>query len=128
MMIHVNPAMTGPHMARTLRLVGVNAADVTRRRKTGQYVAAFFVPGMQEAVEPAAIHAARIERLQGARIVDAFDTHAHWRQGSPVIEATVLFEINIAEVTPVTVAPACTALGFPVCRAIVLYAGHKKCP
>lgn len=126
MMIHVNPAMTGPHMARTLRLVGIHAADVTRRRKTGEYVAAFFVPGMQDAVEPAASYAARIAGIAGTRIVDAFDTIAHWRAGNPVIEATVLFEIT--EVQPVKVAPVCTALGFPVCRAIVLYAGHKKCP
>jgi len=79
-------------MRRHLETRGVCAQKIVRRRDTGDYVADFYVPEMNDPIEPSKIWAGRIRRtLEDVTIVTMHDTIASWRPGHPVIYATVIF-------------------------------------
>ena len=79
-------------MCRHLISAGVAAQKVVRKRESGDYVADFFIPDMDEAIPPAHEWAAQIQAvLPSARILDTHNTIAAWRIGQPVIYATVSF-------------------------------------
>jgi hypothetical protein len=87
--------LTGPKMQARLKASGIDARQVTRSRRTGYYVADFYSPGMQSPVTPARVWAERIQqRVGGLTIVDRDDTVADWRDGQPVIYASVTFAVR----------------------------------
>jgi len=82
-------------MRRHLVASGVAAQKVVRKRETGDYVADFFIPEMDDPIPPASEWAMQIRRvLPDARILDTHDTIAAWRSGEPVIYATVVFRLS----------------------------------
>lgn len=91
--------VSGRAMCRHLISSGVSAQKVVRKRETGNYVADFFIPEMDEAIPPADEWAEQIRRvLPTAHILDTHDTVASWRTGQPVIYATVIFRWSESEV------------------------------
>ena len=76
-----------------LRSLGINVQQVTRKRRTGHYLAEFFVPEMREPVPPAALWAQTISDA-GLTVLDSEDTVASWRPDRPVIWATVTFALG----------------------------------
>lgn len=87
--------LTGPEMQAYLKSAGIEAQKVVRRRDTGYYVADFFIPGMDAAVQPSAAWAERIrQRLDGLTIVNMSDTIASWRAEKPIIWASVTFAFS----------------------------------
>lgn len=86
--------VSGRQICRELVELNVAAQKVVWKQDTGDYVADFFVPEMQEATKPAAEWAKLIKKaLPTARIMDTHDTKAVWRPGKPVIYATVIFRL-----------------------------------
>lgn len=84
--------LSGRAMCRHLVSLGVAAQKVVRKQETGEYVADFFVPEMDDAILPAKTWAQRIsEALPNAHIIRVHDTIAGWRPEQPVICATVTF-------------------------------------
>ncbi len=82
-------------MCRHLISAGVAAQKVVRKRETGDYVADFFIPDMDEEIPPADVWAKQIQRvLPDALILDTHNTIAAWRTGQPVIYATVIFKYS----------------------------------
>jgi hypothetical protein len=82
-------------MQALLRAVGIDAQKVTRRRHSGHYVADFFVPNLQEPVNPSNFWAENIsQRVDGLKIIEHEDTVADWRAGQPVIWASVTFALD----------------------------------
>ena len=87
--------MTGRALQRHLATLGIGAQKLVRRRETGDYVAEFFVPEMNEPVESSRVWAKRIRTiLPHATIIDTHDTIASWRPDTPVIYATVIFTLQ----------------------------------
>lgn len=87
--------ITGRAMCRHLVSLGIDVQKVVRKRETGDYVADFFVPQMQNPIAPAREWARQIRRvLPSASIIDTHDTVASWRAGEPVIYATVAFRYS----------------------------------
>lgn len=81
-------------MHRHLASLGVPAQKVVRKQASGDYVADFYVPQMEQPIAPAHEWAKRIRAtLPEARIKDTHDTIADWRPGNPVIYATVIFSV-----------------------------------
>lgn len=82
-------------MCRHLVALGVAAQKVVRKQETGDYVADFFIPEMDDPIPPATEWARQIRRvLPEAHIIDTHDTIAAWRAGQPVIYATVVFQLS----------------------------------
>ncbi len=82
-------------MRRQLASLGVPAQKVVRKQATGDYVADFYVPQMEQATAPAQEWARRIRAtLPQATIRATHDTVADWRPGTPVIYATVTFSLR----------------------------------
>ncbi|MEO1287329.1 MAG: hypothetical protein AAFV93_06140 [Chloroflexota bacterium] len=82
-------------MRRYLVSLGVDTQKVVRKRETGNYVADFYISGMDDPIAPARNWARDIcHVLPDAKIVDTHDTIATWRKGKPVIYATVTFDWN----------------------------------
>lgn len=91
--------VSGRAMCRHLISSGVSAQKVVRKRETGNYVADFFIPEMDEAIPPANEWAEQILGvLPTAHILDTHDTIAGWRAEQPVIYATVVFHWSEAEI------------------------------
>lgn len=87
--------LSGRAMRRHLTSLGVPAQKVVRKQASGDYVADFYVPQMEQPVPSAQEWASRIRRsLPQARIKDTHDTIADWRPGNPVIYATVTFSVR----------------------------------
>ena len=87
--------MTGRALQRHLATLGIAAQKLVRKRETGDYVAEFFVPGMKDPVEPSRVWAKRIRTmLPQATIISTQDTIASWRPDTPVIFATVIFQLQ----------------------------------
>lgn len=85
--------LSGRAMCRHLMSLGVVVQKVVRKRETGDYVADFFIPDMDDAIAPASQWAQVIRRaLPDAKIIDTHDTIASWRPDQPVIHATVVFQ------------------------------------
>jgi hypothetical protein len=90
--------MTGRALQRHLKALGIPAQKLVRKRETGDYVAEFFVPEMDEPIEPSRVWAKRIRAiLPNATIIDTHDTIASWRPDTPVIYATVIFQLQDEE-------------------------------
>lgn len=90
--------MTGRAMQRHLESLGIPAQKLVRKRESGDYVAEFFVPEMNEPIEPSRIWAQRIQAiLPHATIINTHDTIASWRPDTPVIYATVIFQLRDEE-------------------------------
>ena len=91
----------GKQMRDRLKIAGVPVEKVTRKRATGHYLAEFYVPGLKDGVDSAAIYAGMIKSgLTNVRVINAHDTCAHWRDGQPVIMASVEFETLAATTHP----------------------------
>lgn len=87
--------LTGRAMYRHLVSLGIDVQKVVRKRETGNYVADFFVPQMQNSIAPADEWARKIRTvLPSASIIDTHDTIADWRSGEPVIYASVAFSFS----------------------------------
>lgn len=111
----------------------LNAAGIpvtwVRRTKHRQYIADFFVEGMQSGVRPAEQWASYIaQRCNGVTIEKAGDQIADWRPGQPVIWASVVFsgevEVKKGSFEAVSITPddnVCRALAIRPCMAITLY-------
>lgn len=90
--------VSGRAMCRHLVSLGVPAQKIVRKQETGDYVADFFVPEMQEPVAPAEEWAKQIQAaLPSAQIIDIHNTRANWRPGNPVIYSTVIFRLEEKE-------------------------------
>lgn len=87
--------LNGREMQQRLGTAGIYAQKVIRKRETGYYVADFYEPNMQAAVPPAQVWARQLQqRYPGkVRIIQTRDTRADWRPGSPVILASVTFDV-----------------------------------
>lgn len=86
---------SGPMMRDQLRSMGIEAQQVTQRRETGFYVAEFYHNKMQSPVESSHQWAEVIhQRLANSTIIDRYDTVADWRDGKPVIWASVTFRVD----------------------------------
>lgn len=86
---------SGVVMKRELIELGIPVQKLVRFQDTGDYSAEFFIPEMQQGVLPAAEWAQLIcDVMPDARIVGTHDTIAHWREGQPVIYASVVFKIG----------------------------------
>ncbi|MGB1288183.1 MAG: hypothetical protein ACPG7F_16720 [Aggregatilineales bacterium] len=83
-------------MLSLLKNVNIDVQKVVRKRRTGYYMADFFVPDMQSATASASIwaRALRQEFPQSIDIIDTKDTVAAWRPGQPIICATVTFAVR----------------------------------
>jgi hypothetical protein len=75
-----------------LELAGIAPQRITRRQGTQFFVAEFYNPQMQDPVQPSYKWATLLEEhISGIRIIDTNDTIANWREGAPVIWASVTF-------------------------------------
>ena len=82
-------------MCRRLQKAGIPVQKVVRRMETGDYVAEAFHPGMQLPVESSFAIASQIQTaIDGARVISCNDKIAEWRDGQPVIWASVTFKWN----------------------------------
>lgn len=87
---------SGPMMCRHLQNAGIPVRKVVRRIDSGDYVAEVYNPGMNDAVESSFIIANQIQsRITGARVISCNDKIAEWRDGQPVIWASVTFKMII---------------------------------
>ena len=87
--------MTRQEMKQFLLDNGIPVQQVGRWQPRGLYVADFYSKLMKEPVQPAAHYEAEILRvLPGAQVVSTHDTLAHWREGEPVLWASVTFRVN----------------------------------
>ena len=101
------PAMTGPAMKQYLTTLGIPAQRVTRKRKTGEYVADFFIsPTLDEqitskhAVLPAKTYARMLrEKIPDARITGAGEWKTDWRDDPA---EHVRYEAHITFIVPET--------------------------
>lgn len=85
---------SGPVMCRHLQRAGIPVRKVVRRIDSGDYIAEAYHPGMQRAVESAFSIASQIQSsITGARIISCNDKIAEWRDGQPVIWASVTFKM-----------------------------------
>jgi len=90
--------LSGRAMRRHLASLGVPAQKVVRKQASGDYVADFYIPQMEQPIAPAREWAGRIHSLiPQAMIKDTHDTVADWRPGNPVIYATVTFSVRDGE-------------------------------
>lgn len=87
--------LSGPVMCRRLQQAGIPAQKVVQRMNTGHYVAEFYHPGMDQPVESSLSMASRIQqKMDGLRVISCNDRIAEWREGQPVIWASVTFQLN----------------------------------
>jgi hypothetical protein len=101
------PALTGPAMKHYLSALGIPVQRVTRKRKTGEYVADFFVPPAidepisgKHAVLPPQIYVDMLrEKVPDARITGAGEWKTDWRD-DPVDH--VRYEAFITFIVPET--------------------------
>ena len=109
------PAMTGPAMKQHLTALGIPAQRVTRKRKTGEYLANFFIPPTldepitsKHAVLPAQTYANMLrERIPDARITGAGEWKTDWRDDPA---EHVRYEVCITFIVPEIFTTAAQAL------------------
>jgi hypothetical protein len=91
-----NRDLNGREMQARLERAGIRPQKVVRKRETGFYMADFYVPEMQAAVPPARTWAKEIERIfpGQVQIIQTDDMRAEWRDGQPIIAATVTFSFR----------------------------------
>jgi len=84
---------SGPEMYRRLKKAGIPVQKVSRRMDTGEYVAEAYHPGMEYPVESSFSIANKIQTMiDGVRVISCNDKIAEWRDGQPVIWASVTFQ------------------------------------
>jgi hypothetical protein len=85
--------MNGRDMCKLLSEVGIRAQKVIRKRETDTYIADFYVPEMKNDVPSAQAWGERIKRQfpDKVQIIQLDDLRADWREGRPIIAATVTF-------------------------------------
>ncbi len=84
---------SGPVMCRRLKKAGIPVQKVVRRLDTGEYIAEAYHPGMEHPVESSFSIASKIQAMiDGVRVVSCNDKIAEWRDGQPVIWASVTFQ------------------------------------
>ncbi len=84
--------LSGPAMRDRLLHAGIEVQQVTRRMDSGHYVAEFYTPGMEQPIESSQSYAQRLrQKVNGLQIINCDDTIADWREGKPIIWATVTF-------------------------------------
>ena len=82
-------------MCRRLQKAGIPIQKVVRRFESGDYIAEAYHPGMEHPVESAFAIANQIQAVvNDVRIVSCSDKIAEWRDGQPVIWASVTFKWN----------------------------------
>ena len=82
-------------MCRRLQNAGIPIKKVVRRVESGDYIAEAYHPGMQDPVESSFAIANQIQSvLDGARVISCNDKIAEWRDGQPVIWASVTFKMT----------------------------------
>lgn len=86
-------------MLKALRAAGIPARDMRRRLHNGVIEVRFQAENvcdmLGKGTDSAVIWACRIENaFSGIEIVDTYDTAAEWRQGSPILYATVFLKIT----------------------------------
>jgi hypothetical protein len=91
----MSDTLNGREMQQRLEYAGIHAQKVVRKRESGYYTADFYEPNMQSSIPPAQVFARQIQqRFPGkVAIIQTRDTRADWRPGSPVILASVTFDI-----------------------------------
>ena len=90
--------LSGPVMCQRLQQAGIPAQRVIQRMNSGQYIAEFYHPGMEQPVESSFSFAQRIQQqLLDLRVISCNDRIADWRDGQPVIWASVTFQLNSQE-------------------------------
>ena len=86
-------APSGPVMCRRLQKAGIPIQKVVRRLESGDYIAEAYHPGMEQAVESAFSLASLMQAAETRiRVVSCSDKIAEWRDGQPVIWASVTFK------------------------------------
>lgn len=81
-------------MCRRLQKAGIPIKKVVRRVDSGDYVAEAYHPGMQDPVESSFSIANQIQSvIDGVRVISCNDKIAEWRDGQPVIWASVTFKM-----------------------------------
>lgn len=84
---------SGPVMYRRLKKAGIPVQKVVRRMDTGDYIAEAYHPGMEQPVESSFSIASQIQAMiDGVRVISCNDKIAEWRDGQPVIWASVTFK------------------------------------
>ena len=84
--------MNGREMKVLLAEAGIRAQKVIRKYDTGLYIADFYVPEMKTSVPSAQDWGKTItQAFPQATIIQADDMRADWREGRPIIAATVTF-------------------------------------
>lgn len=92
-------SLQGKRVLATLRAHGIEAADVSRNRRTGVYTVRFGSPNVANfyarGTEPAREWARRIEDcFEDVEIIDTYDSVAEWRPHKPVLFATVFLRVR----------------------------------
>lgn len=83
---------SGPVMYRRLKKAGIPVQKVVRRMDSGDYIAEAYHPGMEHPVESSFSIASQIQAMiDGVRVISCNDKIAEWRDGQPVIWASVTF-------------------------------------
>jgi len=86
-------APSGSVICRRLQKAGVPIQKVVRRVDTGDYIAEAYHPGMELPVESSFAIASQIQAVvDEVRIISCNDKIAEWRDGQPVIWASVTFK------------------------------------
>lgn len=88
----------GKSLLEALQAAGIHASDVSRNRRTGIHTVRFVAPNLtamdSPGTAPAKVWARRITAaFSDVEIVDTYDSVAEWREGQPVIFATVFVKI-----------------------------------
>jgi len=91
-----SPMLTGRAVQSMLHAAGIDAQRVTRKRRSGHYVASFSHPDFARDVAPANEWARRLQQTFPGRveIVRSQDMIATWRADKPTIAATVIFRFR----------------------------------
>jgi hypothetical protein len=85
--------MNGRAMATLLSEAGIRAQKVIRKRESDTYIADFYTPEMKTDVPSAQQWAKEIKQTFPGKvtIIQLDDLRADWREGCPIIAATVTF-------------------------------------
>jgi len=86
---------SGSVLCRRLQKAGIPVKKVVRRIDSGDYIAEVYHPGMQEPVESSFTLASQMQSvIDNIRVVSCNDKIAEWRDGQPVIWASVTFKMT----------------------------------
>ncbi|GEM_PF-2277409 len=87
--------LSGAVVCRRLQQAGIPIKKVVRRIESGDYIAEAYHPGMQDPVESSFTIASQMQAvMDGIRVISCNDKIAEWRDGQPVIWASVTFKMH----------------------------------